>query len=291
LLLVSCGFMALSHAGTARPRAPKTTPSKASFTRVPILMYHRIDLRKSRYSVTPQNFRRHLRALYRAGYSTISLEEYVTGDMSGVPRGRRPIVLTFDDGTQGQLNYIETKRGPKLDPNCAVAIIMRFEAWHPDFRYKAAFFIVPRWAPFGQKEYVADKIHLIMNLGMEIGNHTRNHRYLYTRHEEKVRREIVGFQEGLEKIIGPRAKKVKFVAYPFGASPRDEHIKKIFPKVTYKGKSHTFLAAFHAWKGPAPYPMPEKLRWRIPRIEAQNRLPEYLFAPAKKPTVIAEKRN
>jgi peptidoglycan/xylan/chitin deacetylase (PgdA/CDA1 family) len=67
---------------------------------VPVLAYHGIsDSGDSPYTVTPKQFVTQMLALKRAGYHTISAEQYARfpgGSAKDLPS--RPILLTFDDG-------------------------------------------------------------------------------------------------------------------------------------------------------------------------------------------------
>lgn len=66
---------------------------------VPVLLYHGINDRNDRYSVSRETFALHMAMLDAGGYEAISIEQYLrfrSGDLRGLPP--RPILITFDDG-------------------------------------------------------------------------------------------------------------------------------------------------------------------------------------------------
>jgi len=65
---------------------------------VPVLSYHRIDTKRSRMSVTPTKFEKHLAYLSRKGFHAASLD-----DLESFLKGKkqlplRSVVITIDDG-------------------------------------------------------------------------------------------------------------------------------------------------------------------------------------------------
>ncbi|WP_327268245.1 polysaccharide deacetylase family protein [Streptomyces sp. NBC_01218] len=67
-----------------------------------VLAYHDIAPRgRSRFTVTPDSLDAQLAALTRAGYRSLSTEEFARYLAGGEPPARRSVYLTFDDGTHG----------------------------------------------------------------------------------------------------------------------------------------------------------------------------------------------
>lgn len=70
-------------------------------TRVPILMYHSVSAQASpafrRFAVAPARFGDHLAALRDAGYTSLTLAEYLERRAAPAALPARPVVLTFDD--------------------------------------------------------------------------------------------------------------------------------------------------------------------------------------------------
>src|SRR5215208_575089 len=90
-------------AGNCALRLPARLPDRA--VTVPILMYHRINVvtaatpAESRaLTVHPADFARQMRWLKREGYRTITQRELFEALYCGRSLGRRPVLITFDDG-------------------------------------------------------------------------------------------------------------------------------------------------------------------------------------------------
>ena len=80
-------------------QAPGVTPSSSSVARdIPVLLYHGITKEPDRFSMEPKAFKEHMFALKRAGYDTITLEDFLLW-MEGKKLLRdKSILITFDDG-------------------------------------------------------------------------------------------------------------------------------------------------------------------------------------------------
>lgn len=66
--------------------------------RVPIVMYHSIGYSNDPYTITPESFEQHLKAIQDNGYTPVSFQDlikYVDNDQN-LPD--KPMVITFDDG-------------------------------------------------------------------------------------------------------------------------------------------------------------------------------------------------
>ncbi|MCL4425024.1 MAG: polysaccharide deacetylase family protein, partial [Firmicutes bacterium] len=140
--------------------------------KVMILEYHLIGDKEDRWERQYDNFRKDLERLYREGYRLISLVDYLRNSIR-VPEGYTPVVLTFDDGSRGQFNYLEKDGQKVIDPRSAVGIILDFAREHPDFGTAATFYTL--YPPFGQARYWQEKVRFLVEHGMDIGNHTANH--------------------------------------------------------------------------------------------------------------------
>jgi peptidoglycan/xylan/chitin deacetylase (PgdA/CDA1 family)/SAM-dependent methyltransferase len=85
---------------TSKPRPSAFGPRLTDA--VPILMYHRIatdgPAALAPYRVAPELFAAQMDALYRAGYHTIRLEEWINALTRNEQLPGKPIILTFDDG-------------------------------------------------------------------------------------------------------------------------------------------------------------------------------------------------
>ncbi|MFT9498276.1 hypothetical protein, partial [Anaerosolibacter sp.] len=106
-----------------------------------VLMYHAIGEPEAEFTRTPENLRKDLQYFYENGYRPISLQDYLSGNIT-TEAGYTPIVLTFDDGWQNNFSLIQDTKGDWIiDPNSAVAILEKFNEEHPDFPLEATFFV------------------------------------------------------------------------------------------------------------------------------------------------------
>jgi len=79
----------------------EAAPTTGYAASVPVLMYHRITAEgNDKYNVTPAAFKAQMFALKKAGYSTVSAEDY--GDfIQGTKKlPAKSVLITFDDGTK-----------------------------------------------------------------------------------------------------------------------------------------------------------------------------------------------
>jgi peptidoglycan/xylan/chitin deacetylase (PgdA/CDA1 family) len=213
LLLGALAAVAPAHGQTLPPN---------ELGRVMILEYHKIDHPEERWTRTPENFRRDLETLYAKGYRLISLNDLLDGRI-GVPAGRTPVVLTFDDSSPGQFRYLERNGALVIDPDCAVGILEAFAQRHPDFGHVATFFVLPAANPpnrlFNQPEHVAKKLQYLVTHGYEIGNHTLWHANLGKYPEPVVRAQIAQAEEWIHRHVPDY--RIRTLALPHGVYPRD----------------------------------------------------------------------
>ncbi|UNC91614.1 polysaccharide deacetylase family protein [Candidatus Contubernalis alkaliaceticus] len=231
---------------------------------VMILMYHRIGYPESEWTRTPENFQRDLEELYSQGYRTVSLLDYVRGEID-IPLGTSPVILTFDDGTQGQFNYIEGDNGPIIDPECAVGILEDFYLENPDFGRAATFYIYYP-LPFRQSEYIEDKLEYLRENGYDIGNHSYTHANLSKISSEEVEKELAQHARKTQEILP--GYQVRSLALPFGIFPQDNDLVK---QGEYEGFNFENEAVLLVGYRPAPSPFSIALDpYRLPRIRASE---------------------
>ena len=195
---------------------------------VPILMYHSIDVKGvGRYKAdqvgsyvrSPEGFRKELQRMYDDDYRPVTLSEYLDNKI-GIPLGKSPVVLTFDDARETQFRNMPDG---SVDPDCAIGIMQEFARTHPDFPARATFFVQPSpgtHTGFGQPELTLKKMQALVAMGCEIQNHTLTHANLRNLSDDKVQREIAQCQQEIQKML-PGAKVDEF-ALPFGVSPRNK---------------------------------------------------------------------
>jgi peptidoglycan/xylan/chitin deacetylase (PgdA/CDA1 family) len=250
------------RAASSAPRAIR--PNELG--KVMILEYHLIQPEETRWGRSIPNFKRDLEQLYDSGYRPIGMADYIDGQIA-VPAGRRPIILTFDDSSEGQFRYLIKNGTPEIDPDCAVGILIGFHKLHPDFDLKGAFFVLPAAKEphrlFGQPEFEARKLKELVALGFEIGNHTLWHADLAKYDPTVVREQIALAAEAIQKMVP--AFRVRALALPFGSYPQDPQLAL---DGSYRGFSYHYDAVLRVAGGPAcsPFSVQTDLA-RLPRTQ------------------------
>lgn len=193
---------------------------------VPVLEYHRIGPKEERWTRTPENFRRDLAFLYKNNYYLVNMAD-VAAKRFAVPAGKKPVVLTFDDSTEGQFRFLKTPQGAwktgsdgkkVIDPDCAVGMLDAFVAKHPDFGRGSTFYVLP--SGFDQPGVIGEKFRYLVDTGREIGNHTWSHESLATMSAAKIETHLSKLQAFVSREVGkPTA--MTTLALPFGIGPRD----------------------------------------------------------------------
>ncbi|HHY14397.1 MAG TPA: polysaccharide deacetylase family protein [Thermoanaerobacterales bacterium] len=236
--------------------------------KVMIIMYHDISGKEGEWSRHYDNFREDLETFYKKGYRLISINDFLSNNID-VPRGMTPLILTFDDGTKGQFNYIEEGNGDLvIDPNCAVGIIKEFNKEYPDFGNSAVFYInYP--VPFGQKKHVEKKLNYLIENGMEIGNHTYNHGNLRRLGVKELQKEIALHVKSTKEYLGDDYD-VNTLALPYGESSKenmDYIIKGEHSGTDYYNKGILLVGA-----EPTLVPSHKNFnQYRIPRIRGSEK--------------------
>ena len=203
-----------------------------------IIMYHNLAEENSSYARTIASFKEDLERLYVGGYRLISMSSYVSGKID-VPYGYTPVVLTFDDGHRSNFEYIENADGAWIiNPDSVIGILEAFTNKHPDFG-KAAVFYLNAGNPFGQPDFLKQKLTFLAENGYEIGNHAFNH-------EDLSKLDAPGIQEALGRNVKKfrtlePALEMRTLALPYGKMPQTGDLKAyvskgIFEDVTYENE-------------------------------------------------------
>lgn len=160
---------------------------------MPILLYHHIgySFKDSEYYVSPDAFADQMNYLFMRGYRTISVEQLTQAIRFGAQLPSRPILLTFDDGSETV--YIN-----------ALPVMQTYG-------FTGTAYIVDNY--IGATRYM-DKaqIRALYEAGWEIGSHSLSHRDLTT-HPASQEDEIVNSRKKLESYLGVP---IHSFAYPFG---------------------------------------------------------------------------
>ncbi len=280
------------------PRAGgQTIPRPNELGRIPILEYHLIEQNDTRWGRSAAGFRHDLERLYRAGYRTLGVGDYIDGRIA-LAAGTHPVILTFDDSSPGQFRYITRNGKAEIDPDCAVGIMIDFSAKHPDFGRKAIFFVLPGAAEphrlFGQPEYEGRKLRELALMGFEIGNHTLWHANLGKYDALTVKKQLALAVQSIQRYVP--GYRVRALSLPFGVYPKDFSLAV---EGSYAGTKYHDEAIFLVAGGPAYSPFSKECNLlRLPRIQVTgealkswlDRLavrPDELFTSDGNPTTIS----
>jgi peptidoglycan/xylan/chitin deacetylase (PgdA/CDA1 family) len=224
---------------------------------VPVLMHHQIRPHGSAFDMTVAQLRAELTRLWRDGFYPVRAVDLVSGRLD-VPKGKTPVVLTFDDATNNQVGFLPDGR---LDPKTALGVLEAFSASHRDFPATATFF-VPRNVFEGNGRRAEATLRWLVEQGFELGNHTKDHIALNTLNPARVQRQLVLGDRVLSDLLP--GYKPRTMALPLGTLP---HPSSLAVSGTWGGESYRFAGVFLAGAEPAPSPFSTK--WNpaaIPRI-------------------------
>ncbi len=183
-----------------------------SIYHLPVLMYHSIDYtadKKDRMAVSPDNFARQMKYLRDHGYNVIPLDEAV----SYIKQKKRPppktVAITIDDGYENNYKY-------------AYPVLKQYHI-------PATMFVVINF--IGKNGFLTwGEIREMSASGVvDIESHTKSHPWLTGVDDKRLKDELAGSREILERMLG---KKVKFVCYPMGVY--NEHVKSMVKEAGYE---------------------------------------------------------
>jgi peptidoglycan/xylan/chitin deacetylase (PgdA/CDA1 family) len=255
-------------AADAEPEEPETDPAETAaeveaneLGEIPVLMYHRLlEDGGGDYDNTPEQFENELRRLHEEGYSLITTEEMVEGQID-VPAGTTPAVLTFDDSTREQ--YAVGEDG-EVDPDTAVGIMLRLEEELDGFRATGSFYVLESLFGVAQ-ERGHEMLAELHELGFEIGNHTNAHQNLGQADAAGVQEALAGGVANIQAAI-PDAE-VRTLSYPFGIRPDDV---SLVASGEHDGVSYAHDAGLLVGSNPSPSPHDAEFDpLAIPRIRSQ----------------------
>jgi peptidoglycan/xylan/chitin deacetylase (PgdA/CDA1 family) len=268
LLAVLALALSLPGLAGAQPLPPN------ELGRVMILEYHKIDYPEERWTRTPENFRRDLERLYRAGYRLVGLNTLLDGRVA-LPAGTSPVVLTFDDSSPGQFRYLGENGTLRIDPKSAVGILEAFAKERPDFGHVATFYVLPGASRpnrlFDQPAYEGRKLQYLASRGFEIGNHTLWHANLGKYDEKTVRVQIAEAQQWVQRHVPDY--RIRSLALPHGVYPKNVQWAI---EGSAKGTSYHNDAILMVAGGAAPSPFARAFDpVHLPRIQAVQRDLDY----------------
>ncbi|MEX0705437.1 MAG: polysaccharide deacetylase family protein [Nitriliruptoraceae bacterium] len=245
-------------AGPAGPDAAEWGANELGV--VPVIMYHRIIEDGSEYDTSPDDLRAELTLLFERGFRPIRAVDLVDGNID-LPPGTSPVVLTFDDSSRSQLQFLEDGT---LDPDSGVGILLEVAGEFRDVEPTASFYVLG--SLFGQgAEVGAEHLRDLARLGFELGNHTHGHGNLGLLSPEESRRDLALGAQNIRDAVADV--EVRTLSLPFGAYPDD-------PSVV-AGGTHDDIEYGHdgvllVGSGPSPSPFSVDFDpMRIPRIRSQ----------------------
>jgi peptidoglycan/xylan/chitin deacetylase (PgdA/CDA1 family) len=261
-VLAAVAAAALGSAGGLWAQsAPVRAPNPAGH--IPILEYHLIGDKDSRWGRSREGFRRDLRLLYDRGYRPITVAELVDGSFTLAP-GLSPVALTFDDASPGQFRYLENDGTLEVDPASGLGIWLDFASTHPDWAPRATFCLLPAashgHAFFGDKgiqgqrtEWRFRKLRDLAARGFELCVHTLWHANLGKLSDESVQEQIARSVLAVDSAMP--GYRVRTFALPLGIWPRNRALARggswRDPK-TGRVVRYAFDAVLEVSGGPAP---------------------------------------
>lgn len=223
ILFVLLATPVQSQAAAATARVPNDQG------RIPILEYHLVGGKDSRWGRSSARFRRDLELLYARGYRPITVAQLVDGKID-IPAGTSPVVFTFDDASPGQLRFIERNGKTEVDPTSAVGIWMEFSRTHPEWKNRATFCLLSGategHAFFGDKgiegqksAWRFEKLRLLANAGFELCAHTLWHANLAKYDDRTVQEQIARSVLAIDSAVS--GYRVRTFALPLGKWPKN----------------------------------------------------------------------
>ena len=198
------GRPALSHAAHSAPVS------------LPILMYHSIGVAgpaaTARYRVAPEVFEAQLDYLRGAGFTTVTIRQWLTAARLRRPPAPRPVVITFDDGYRD----FEANAWPLLRRYGFGALVFLVA----DLIGESA-----RWdADLGEPLPLMgwNEIRQLASQGVEFGAHSVSHRPMTGLTPGEIAREALRSRLIIERGLG---RGIESFAYPHGdTDPIVEHL-------------------------------------------------------------------
>jgi hypothetical protein len=229
---------------------------------IPVLMYHTITTDHSiqgDWVRQVDDFRSDLQWLYDHDFYVIPVRSLIDNAID-VPLGKHPVILTFDDSSAGQFQFMKNDQGELVPtPDSAVGVLEAFFAEHPDFGKSGHFAIVPEYCfadksrEFnGWKESCAKKLQWLSDHGYEVGNHTWSHQNLYLIDSEQVAAEVGRAAQFIdERVTGP-GNLSRVLTLPFGEAPAPgtDGASYLANGVWWEGEEWVIEAMFRVSGGP-----------------------------------------
>lgn len=258
--------------------------------RIPILMYHSVggeaefaggplyDIHG--LNIAPATLRRQLQAMYAAGWVPVNMRDVLSARLN-VPKGKTPVVLTFDDARPSQYRLLPNG---KIDPDSAVGILEAFHRTHPAWSQRATFYVLPESSyngvPFDQDGLETSKLRFLVKQGYELANHTTSHRSLADLPPRTLRWEMAFSTRYFRRQVPGLV--MTTMALPYGIAPRDSSRWPLLLSGAQGGTRYRHRCILLADGGPAYAPADRRFDFsRIPRVvSAPGEIERWINAPA-----------
>ena len=199
---------------------------------VPVLMYHTFTTGEATdiWMRNLEDFRNDLLWLYDHNFHVISLRDLVDNTID-VPAGKHPVVLTFDDASANQFQFVVAENGELVpSPASAVGVLEAFFADHPDFG-RGGHFAVTGHLCFANEDdpagvntwetHCPQKLQWLSDHGYEVGNHTWNHPNLSAIDGESVNNEVARTAAFINAAVQGPGNQATILTLPFGELPAE----------------------------------------------------------------------
>jgi peptidoglycan/xylan/chitin deacetylase (PgdA/CDA1 family) len=263
----------------ASPSRPELPPNEVG--QILILEYHvfTTDSTRAGQWVRPIDaFRADLMWLYEHNFAVVPLRDVFLNRVAA-PRGKHPVVLTFDDGTAGQFRFLPQPDGTlAVDPSSAIGVLEAMFAQHPDFGRGGHFAVLP-FNCFhvpdepDQEPYCQQKLAWLDAHGYSVGNHTTGHTDL-TNVDDDTFKSTIGDAIDWAKAAAPHSSP-DILTLPFGNYPdpkkHPEQVGWLREGFTYHGQQVRLLGVLMVGGGPSP--SPDSVLWdplHMRRIQAAD---------------------
>lgn len=234
--------------------------------KIMVLIYHNIGNEENEWVRTPANFLKDLNTLYEQGYRPISLRDYVTGHITR-EQGFTPVVITFDDGNMNNFEYLENGF---ISEESAVGLLIDFHEKHKDFPLEATFFITGE-QPFKQKGLEGKKLSFIIDSGMDVDNHTKDHLNFKSSAGDEIQEQIGAQAQYLYEIMNRDDYEINTLTLPFGERPKDKMSTKYIASGSYRGVPYENIAVLNVGWNPGYSSYDRRFdHLSIPRIRASE---------------------
>lgn len=227
--------------------------ARSRLVRLSILMYHYVEpwppnadeARKS-LTVRPEDFALQMQYLAENGYTTVSLYDLVDALALGRALPERAVVLTFDDGYRGLMDY-------------ALPVTQRYG-------FTGTVFVITDFSDYDLPAYLNwTQIKQLYALGWRIEPHTKTHLTLASRTRDKQVYEMLGSIETIEANLGVRP---RFFCYPVGKY--DELTVQLAYEMNLWGGVTTHGGRLHTYDN--------RFTWSRMRVDGRGSLKDFIYA-------------